>query len=1382
MGNRTFPFAQLPNELRCLLFSLVLLLPQLLSAQILKIDWDFDYGGNIWEDCNSAEETSDGGYILGGYTSSTVTGFGDIWEPPFDGFFPPPDVGDYWIVKTDDRGVMDWNRRYGGNKQDRLWAAQETPDGGYILAGVSNSDAGPQKSDLNRGYEDYWIIKVDSIGDIEWDRSYGSDSTDYFYSLLQTSDGGFLLGGISKSDIGFEKSEARRGHFDMWFVKTDSLGNKLWDKTIGGNDEERLNEMQETPDGHYIIAGATASDRDNIDITKDGLGGKDSWLIKIDSTDGNKIWEYRYGGTEEDEIQSFTQSQEGGLLLGGGSRSPVSAMKKKASQWVDFWIMKVDGLGTVMDELSTIQWEETFGGPELDNCYSVKQNNIGNYIVAGYSASDICPDKTEANRGPVGTEDFWLLYLAPDGTKLWDKTLGGDNRDVLENIFQTSDGGYLLAGHSSSPASGDKKTDNNGLNDFWIIKTLCNVSVEFNDTIICPNTDVFLDATDENCIQCSWEWEDGVIDSTRTLTINQNTSYAVTLVDGVGCSWTDDIAITTFTPPVLDLGGDLAICEGDTALIGTSMTGVDFDWSTGAVTNSIRIDTAGNYRLIVTDANSCTARDSIDLTLNALPEVNIGNDTSVCLGETFLLDAENPGAQYSWSPAGSMQTLNALPPSPFTYAVTVTDANNCTAADTMEVLNVYTQPLALGLVSTCNELNTAYTVSFTIAEGDLASYAVTGGPGSLVGNVFTSDPIPRDQAYQFFLDDDNNCGPTTINGSYDCGCETLAGTLVSTPLTLCGDQSITIAHGGNVLDQDDILRFILHDGDATNIGNVLLSQVAPTFQYDPVLVYGTTYYIVAVAGNDNGGEVNLLDGCLSQSNAVPVVFYDSPTALIISDLGTQVTCQTPNLILSATFSQPVGGVDFLWSTIGMGNIIGPLDQPVVDINAAGTYQVLVTDQISGCTDTDQMVIGEDAGVPDILVADPAIFTCKDTLIPLDGSGSSSGSPYLVEWLGGNIDGSSDLNPLVNAPGIYTLMITNQSNGCTVTEVVTVLPDTIGPLVSAGNIGILDCIRSVTTLAGTYDPTCSTCTFSWETSDGNFTGGVNTLSPSVNLPGTYRLSVLNANNGCSTTDEVLVIEDPTVPTSADLQINPPLCFGEEDGSIEINRVNGGLSPYLYSLDGFNFFPNNEFVELPPGNYRLFIQDAKGCEWDSLLYIGDALPLMVELGEEQTIDLGEEIELEALTNRPVDSVLWIAPETFACEDCLEQVVRPLKETNYGVTVTDANGCTVSDYLLVRVRKERNVFIPNAFSSDFNGTNDYFTVFADKSVKQVLELRVYTRWGELAFERKNFQPNIETQGWDGTMNGQALDPGIYTYYAMIEFIDGEELIYEGGVLLTK
>ena len=354
-------------------------------SQYLRKDWDFDYGGTGWEECNSFIETSNGNYIMAGYTGSDASG--DITELTFD-MFPSPDRGDFWVIRTDANGVLLDNRRYGGDRHDRLWSIEETQDGGFIMGGWSRSNVSGTKTEPGFGEIDYWIVKLDQNLDWEWDRTYGGSSDDFIYELIQTSDGGFLVVGTSDSDVSGTKSEPHYGQFDLWIVKLDNDGDLEWENTIGGTEEERVNAVYEEASGNFVIGGACESPWDGIDITEVGHGGKDYWVIKVDPMTGAKIWEKRYGGSEEDEIQAMVPVSTGGILMVGGSRSPATpGMKAEDSQTVDIWAVKVDDSGDV------IEWERTLGGAEFDNCYSVKENTVGNFILGGYSQSDLSANK-----------------------------------------------------------------------------------------------------------------------------------------------------------------------------------------------------------------------------------------------------------------------------------------------------------------------------------------------------------------------------------------------------------------------------------------------------------------------------------------------------------------------------------------------------------------------------------------------------------------------------------------------------------------------------------------------------------------------------------------------------------------------------------------------------------------------------------------------------------------------------------------------------------------------------------------------------------------------------------------------------------------------------
>ena len=259
--------------------------------------WNKTFGGTKLDDAYSVQQTSDGGYILAGMTHSYGAG-----------------ENDFWLVKTDSAGNEQWNTTFGGIGVDAAHSVQQTSDGGYILAGMTYS----------YGYDDdgiggnFWLVKTDSEGNKEWDRTFGGSSGDFAHSVQQTSDGGYILAGVTYS-------YGESGGCDFWLVKTDSEGNKEWDKTFGGSECDGARSVQQTSDGGYILAGGTHSY---------GAGSGDFWLVKTDS-DGTKEWDKTFGGSEVDIAQSVQQTSDGGYILAGTAHS-----------YSDFWLIKIGGTDT----------------------------------------------------------------------------------------------------------------------------------------------------------------------------------------------------------------------------------------------------------------------------------------------------------------------------------------------------------------------------------------------------------------------------------------------------------------------------------------------------------------------------------------------------------------------------------------------------------------------------------------------------------------------------------------------------------------------------------------------------------------------------------------------------------------------------------------------------------------------------------------------------------------------------------------------------------------------------------------------------------------------------------------------------------------------------
>ncbi len=417
-----------------------------------EIIWQKTIGGDSIEGLWSGQITIDGSIIIGGYSNSSASG---------EKADSSRGLYDYWILKLNDTGDIVWQKTYGGNDDDFMHSITTTMDGGYACGGYSLSNISGEKSENSRGYRDFWVLKLDSVGDIIWQKTIGGTAWDELTHIRQTSDGGFILGGDSQSNVSGEKSEPSFGGFDYWIIKIDSVANIEWQRTIGGSSDDHLMELEITDDGGFLCGGSSNSGISGLK-TEACRGMYDYWLVKLDSL-GNIEWQKTVGGDLTDGLGAIAKTTDGGYLCGGQSQSGISGDKTEPNKGgFDIWFVKLNSTGG-------IEWQKNYGGSQAESSNSLQQMNDGSFISYGQSNSPVSGDKLEPVRG-LGVNDCWILKLDQAGNLLWQKTIGGANFDQGWSCLVAPDSSLILLGSSASDRGFEKAEDRRGSWDYWVMK------------------------------------------------------------------------------------------------------------------------------------------------------------------------------------------------------------------------------------------------------------------------------------------------------------------------------------------------------------------------------------------------------------------------------------------------------------------------------------------------------------------------------------------------------------------------------------------------------------------------------------------------------------------------------------------------------------------------------------------------------------------------------------------------------------------------------------------------------------------------------------------------------------------------------------------------
>lgn len=883
--------------------------------------------------------------------------------------------------------------------------------------------------------------------------------------------------------------------------------------------------------------------------------------------------------------------------------------------------------------------------------------------------------------------------------------------------------------------------------------------VELSSEIkVCPDVDARIDGGDGFA---GYLWSNG--DTSRFLETDQFGFYALTVTDENGCVDSTSTVLDPLDPPMVTLPEDRQFCPGTTAEVTAEAGFKTYAWSDSTQGSVLVTSTPGTYRLIVTDENDCAASDSITLSFFPTEDPIIEGPDSLCLNENSLLSVQQNFRSYDWMyfldnglSIDNDSTAQLRITGGGRFNLTVTDANDCMTEQTFEVASLPLPVFDLvGDRSLCEGVQAAVGVSpafprYAWSNGSADSLAVFFDPGDY--SVTVEDEFGCESTQTFSLQEEE--APMAD-----------AGPDLEFP---CTDESIQIGGTQNQTGPNIRYRWVGPGITAENynIANPVVSEP------------GDYFFLV----------IDTITGCQSNIQEMKLTggLGEYEVTLTVPD---NIDCQTGTVEIDASRTAKLDSLTFQWLDMGRQPIAGA-ESPQVRVDAPGWYYLETFLDDSRCARIDSIEVRTDFLAPVAEAGRDQALTCERPTIQLNAGASSQGVGLTYEW------GLADNNGTflhegqtfgVDRPGQYVLTVANTNNGCENSDTIAINLDQRKPNAVLAGDAALDCLNPTAMLDGSASDTGPDIRYIWRDIGRDRRLGERSNQLPVSGAGRYALIVENDRNGCLDTAYAEVIDNIDLPELTGLNAVSPICFSDRNGFIQIEEVQGGAPPYLYSFDGgASFSTRNRLDGLTGGEYVVMIEDTEGCRVERTVELVNGNVIALDLGPDQTINLGEEVQIGASVRSSEASVVfqWLEPDTFRQETSRTIIDRPFSDRIFVATVRDEDGCEATDTTLVKVLINREVYIPNVFRPEGYDQigNSRFTVFASAQVKEIKKLAVYDRWGELMFVNENFAPNDVELGWDGRFRGSDAQQGVYVYYCEVVFQDGEEEILSGDVTLVR
>ncbi|GJM31862.1 MAG: hypothetical protein DHS20C18_08630 [Saprospiraceae bacterium] len=913
-----------------------------------------------------------------------------------------------------------------------------------------------------------------------------------------------------------------------------------------------------------------------------------------------------------------------------------------------------------------------------------------------------------------------------------------------------------------------------------------------------------------------------LIDSSR---IGQSTTLFLNFEAGV-CLFSDSIVIDVLPTPVADFSLTEQICVGTTDTLvftGIASPTATYLWDfagqtvipgTGPGPHTITWSTPGFYPISLSVIENNCASEEIVRNVNVTaplpdPIISCESDyTNISIHWTALSQAAAytlavpTGLDTMWLSDTSVLINNLLPGTSLDFSLTVLDSTACPD----QVYDFSCETLS------CPQISMQWLAQSPICVGDtsIMTFSFTGadsGPYDVTINDGTSDTfyagLTDGSTIPLLLTEATTLNVVDIQNIAIPACALVA----PAPLTIVVNEPVDAGTAMPTLEicngVDTVINLIDRVQGAEPGGIWVETSVPPSTggAFDPT---NGTLSAGQLTPGDYQFEYQLTGAIPCPNASVSIDILIHPTPVLTWDAESPI-CQGETSEISLHFSEPASGpFDVLIS-------MGQMDSLFTGLNDGSTLLLsptastdlsivsITNSPLTGCSVVQpgpiNIVVNQPVNAGNAL-APLELCSGLDTLLLLESllENNSPGGVWqetsAVPSPGGAFNASNgSFNPQSAPAGIYSFeyaITAAQPCPNASAEVMVIIHPT--PVSDAGLDLSLDCQFNTGSIGGSATSTGDHLIYEWTIEgNGNILDHTRAITD-VNLPGIYTLTVIDTLNGCSQSDEVVVNYEIAF-LLPEISISNISCFQANDGTINITEVNGGTPPYIFYLNETSVGNQSFFSPLSPGTYDIRIVDSDGCEVEVNFNLDEPDEVDVRLvtnieGAENVIQLGDEILLNALFNIPigrVDTILW-QPDSLNAKSPEEMVVSPQQTTTFGVTVIDTSGCSDSDQLTIYVRKDRNVYIPNSFSPNNDGTNDVAMIFAGQEVTKVNKFMIFNRWGETMFEAINFQPNNPAYGWNGLFRGKPLNPAVFVFYAEIETIDGEIVLFKGDIALIK